>query len=279
LLAGTGNSDLFAVAGIALFLDDSAARRAVERRLSIAVGTSFLIHAIAIALLRGLVPGIYADASGGTGSFALQAMLAGPAIEAAPEEALPVEPTIDRDLLLPPMFDPREPAIDRAPSATAPLPGRSSAPTGQGSPDLSIAVGTIDDPARVGQDYVTQLAQRFPERAQKVPLLLGTPVVVYPPTALERGAEGRVAVLLTLDAEGKIVDSKLITDASLFSSTVLEALKDVNFAPAEIDGKPVAYWSIVEFVFLIGRPGDVARAAPRVARKPAAGPRQPSVGR
>jgi len=278
LFAGAGHSDLFAVTGIALFLDDSAARRADERRLSIAVGASFLIHAIAIALLRGLVPGVYADASGGTGSFALQAMLAGPSIEATgPLDAVSFEPIIDRNLLLPPMANPMEQAIDRASSATAPLPGRSSAPTGQGSPDLSIAVGTIDDPARVGQDYVTQLAQRFPERAQKVPMLLGTPVVVYPQTALERGAQGRVAVLLTLDADGKIVDSKLMSDAPLFSPTVLEALKDVKFAPAEIDGKPVAYWSIVEFVFLTSRTTTAAGAAPRAAGKPA--PRQPSVGR
>lgn len=266
--------------GIALFLDDSATRRTAERRLTLAVGASFLIHAIAIGVLRGLVPAIYLDGSSGASKVvALQAMLAGPSIEAAPPEAIPVEPTIDPDLLLPPLANPMEAATDRAPPTTAPLPGRSYVRAGQGSPEVSIAVGTIDDPARVGPDYVAQLAQRFPERAQKVPLLLGAPVVVYPRAALEHGAEGRIAVLLTLDAVGRIVDSKLIADDPLFGPTALEALRSVQFAPAEIYGQPVPYWAIVEFVFLIGRPDAAPRAAPRVARTLAPPPRQPSVGR
>ncbi len=74
----TGAEGLIAVA-VAIALDDGAARRTAERRLSIAIGISLLLHAITIASLRGLLPTVYSYAQGGAGSFtALQAVLAGP---------------------------------------------------------------------------------------------------------------------------------------------------------------------------------------------------------
>ncbi len=62
-----------------------------------------------------------------------------------------------------------------------------------------------------------------------------------------------MAALLTLDAQGHVVDSTLLPEGGLFAPAVAAALKTADFAPAEIDGKTVPYWAIVEFYFSIAR--------------------------
>jgi outer membrane biosynthesis protein TonB len=257
------------VVTVAIALDDGAIRRGNDRRLSIAIGVSLLIHAITIASLRGLLPTIYTYAPGGAGSFtALQAVLAGPRSEPSPVEPTEPEPAIDPSLLLPPGANPIETARERPPPQTAPTPGGGPASSGPNSPEMSVAVGLIDDPARLGPDYVTRLAQRFPERVSKTPLLLGSPVVMYPAAAIAAGAERRIAALLTLDAGGHIVDAQLVPDDPMFGPVVQEALRNAQFAPAEIDTRTVPYWAILEFVFTLERPR--ASPAPRRAGRASA---------
>ena len=250
---------------IAIALDDGAIRRANDRRLLIAIGVSLLIHAVTIASLRGLLPTIYTYAQGGAGSFtALQAVLAGPRSEPSPSEQPEPEAAIDPSLLLPPGANPIATAIQPPPPQTAPTPGGGPVSSGPNSPDVSIAVGLIDDPARLGPDYVSRLAQRFPERVSKTPLLLGSPIVMYPAAAMAVGAERRIAALLTLDADGRIMDSQLVPDDPMFGPVVQDALRNAQFAPAEIDTRTVPYWAILEFVFTLERPS--APAPRRAAR-------------
>ncbi len=89
--------------------------------------------------------------------------------------------------------------------------------------------------------------------------------MVYPSAALEAGSGGRVAALLTIDVQGRILESTLLPADGLFAPAVANALKTAQFTPAEIDGKPVPYWAIVEYYFSVARP--------------LATPHQPSVGR
>lgn len=273
----TGREGLIAVA-VAIALDDGAIRRAGERRLSIAIGVSLLVHALTIASLRGLLPTIYTYAQGGAGSFTtLQAVLAGPRSEPSPVEQTEPEPAIDPNLLLPPGANPTETAIQQPPPQTAPTPGGGPVRSGPNSPDVSVAVGLIDDPARLGPDYVLRLAQRFPERVSKTPLLLGSPSVMYPAAAMAAGAERRIAALLTLDTNGQIVDSQLVPDDPMFGPVVQEALMNAQFAPAQIGSNTVPYWAIVEFVFMLERPSAPAPRRAAGASAPIA--RQPNVGR
>jgi Gram-negative bacterial TonB protein C-terminal len=277
LFDATGREGLIAVA-VAIALDDGAIRRTGERRLSIAIGVSLLVHAVAIASLRGLWPTIYTYAQGGAGSFTtLQAVLAGPRTEPSLAEQTEPEPAIDPSLMLPPGANPIETAIQRPPPQTAPTPGGGPVRSGPNSPDVSVAVGLIDDPARLGPDYVFRLAQRFPERVSKTPLLLGSPIVMYPAAAMAAGAERRIAALLILDADGRIVDAQLVPDDPMFAPVVQEALKNAQFAPAEVDTRTVPYWAILEFVFTLERPS--APAPSRAARTGAPIARQPNVGR
>jgi len=260
--------------------ENPSARRAGDRRLSIAIAASVVIHALTLAALRGLPATPYTFAEGGVGSFpALQAVLAGPAAQPEQEEPTPPEPMINPQLVQPPVSKPVETLFGRKPVATTPIPGGGPMRPGPASPDVSVAVGTIPDPARLGSDYVARLAQRFPDPVQRVPMLLGAPVVVYPRPALEAGIEGRFAALVTVDPQGKVTDAKMVVDDPLFGPVMLDALKNAEFAPAQYDGNPVTYWAIVEFIFTIGRPASqpsVAQTGPR-SRVPL--PRQPSVGR
>jgi hypothetical protein len=257
--------------------DDGTRARAGERRLSIALGISLLVHAVTIGLLRGVLPAINTYAQGGVGNLpALQAVLAGPKSEPAPEPAAP-EPAIDASLLAPPATNPLETPTQRPPPATAPTFGGGPIRSGSSNPDISIAVGLIDDPARLGPDYLLRLAQRFPERISKPPQLLGSPIVMYPPAAIASGTERRVAALLILDANGKIAESELIPNDPVFGPVVLEALKSAEFTPAEIDTTPVSYWAIVEFVFMLERPS--APPPPKRTTRAATSFRQPNVGK
>jgi TonB family protein len=254
-------------------------RRADERRFSVALGASLVIHALAIATLRGLTPVIYAAPQAGVGAFsALQAVLAGPQTPPPPVEPTAEDVTVP-ELVVPAATQPVVPVPERPPQPSAPLAGSNPARLGPNTPDVSIAVGTLDDPARLGQEFVTRLAQRFPEPVAKVPMLLGSPIVAYPQAALEGGIERRVAVVLTLRADGSIEDMQLAREDPLFGPVVLEALKTVKFAPAEIDGNPVPYWAIVEVVFSLSRPATAPSAARAPARRGLIFPRQPNPGR
>jgi hypothetical protein len=259
--------------------DEARVRAATDRRLSIAIGASLVVHALALAAFHGLPTTPYTFAEGGVGSFpALRAVLAGPAIEVQPEQPLLPEPLIDTVMLAPALIKPVETTFGRTHPQTTPIPGGGPTRPGPASPDVSVAVGTMADPAKLGPDYVAQLAQRFPGPVQVVPMLLGAPVVVYPRAALESGIEGRFAVVVTVDVRGKVVDPKLVVEDPLFGPVMLEALKNAEFAPAQYDGNAVPYWAIVEFIFTIGRATSPSVAsAPTAARARSA--RQPSVGR
>src|SRR6266566_5707982 len=185
-----------------LALDDRTLRRADDRRLSIAVGASLVIHALTIAALRGLVPANYAYPQAGARGFAvLQAVIAEPMIAPGPSETTATDPTVEPTLLLPPAANPVETPDRSPPPKAVPLGGDPYPVTGPASPDMSITLGMIEDSATLGPDYVARLAQRFPEPATKMPMLVSSPSIIYPPGALRSGVERRVRVLLTVGAD------------------------------------------------------------------------------
>lgn len=265
-------------------LDLAARGDASERRLSIAIAISVIFHALVLTAFRGLLPTAYTLTlpQGGIGSFqALQAVLAGPPTEPKPEEPVPLlEPVIaiNPKLVLPPAQIPVQSLFGRTQPATA-LPSGGAATPGAPRNDISVAVGTLSDPALLGPSYVAELAQRFPNPAQKLPLLLGAPVVDYPRAAIERGLQGRFAAVVALDALGRVTEAKLVAEDALFGPAMLDALKHMEFSPAQDGGAGIPYWAIVEFVFTIGRPGS----SPSIAQAPSpdrgARGRRPGSGR
>ncbi len=255
--------------------DRAALRRSEERRLSTAIGASLVIHALTLAVLRGGLPAIHPGPYGGAGGLSALQVLLVSAKEEPPPEPVPAQISVAEptEIRAAPSVEPSAPR----PSEGSRQPASGSESTGKALPEFSIGVGTIDDPAKVGFDFVARLATRFPDRVSKAPTLVGTPVMTYPQAALESGAQRRVAAIVTVLPDGTIRDPQLVRDDPLFGPAVLEALKSVRFSPAEIDGNPVPYWAIVEFVFLIGHPRPAISQAP--ARRGLIFSRQPSAAR
>ena len=243
-------------------VDRRALHRAEERRFSVALGTSLAIHLLAIAALRLGLPMLYASPHTGAGSAAgLQAVILGPS---PPIPTNLIEPdAIFSELVLTPQMHALLPPIEPIAARTGPAIGGNAARLGPNAPGLSIAVGTLADPARLGPVLAGQVARRFPQPVAKLPMLLGSPIVAYPQAALAAGEERRVTALVTLRADGSIEDKQIVGNEPLFGPAVLDALKDVRFAPAEIDGNAVPYWAIVEVVFSIGRPATQPSPAAR----------------
>jgi protein TonB len=240
--------------------------RAVDRRLTLAIGASLVIHALAVASLRGLAPPLPAQDAGTANNFAtLQAVLAGPRTEAEPPKPEPPDAPTPPALFLPPLRAPIETTMRRALPALAPPPGPVQR-SGADRPPVSISVKLIDDPSRLGAEYALALAQKFPRRAAKPPGLLGSLSVAYPRAALDAGAEGSVVALLTLDAQGHVVDATLLPEGGMFAPAVADALKSAAFAPAETDGNAIPYWAIVEFFFTMAHPSASLARQPSVGR-------------
>jgi hypothetical protein len=253
-----------------------------ERRLWVAIGISIVLHALIIAALRGALPRTYSFEGGAGNLPVLQAYIVGAPLQSESDQPQPLEPAataIDPDLVVPPKTEPLESMSGHPPPAAAALPGGKPSSAAPGAPDINVSVGTIADPAQLGPDYVAQLAQRFPNPAQKVPVLLGAPVVDYPRTAIEKGMQGRFAAVVAIDALGKVADARLVIDDPIFGPALLDALKRMEFAPAQDGGNPIPYWAIVEFVFTLGKPEPRPAIVETFARSRPAPQRGRAVGR
>jgi hypothetical protein len=87
----------------------------------------------------------------------------------------------------------------------------------------------------------------------------------YPLEAAREHISARIAAVLTIDAAGKVVpeDTRLVPDDPMFRAAVLAAIAGATFTPAELDGDPMPYWLILEFVFYI----DAARTGTSAAQR------------
>ncbi len=137
---------------------------------------------------------------------------------------------------------------------------------GPPNPYGSVAVGPLGNPEQVSVATAARLAQRFPVRAARPPMPRGAVITGYPLDAARSHISARIAAVLTIDAAGKVVaaETRLVPDDPMFHSAVLAAIDGATFTPGELDGDPMPYWLILEFVFRIDPPaGDSTAAGPR----------------
>lgn len=255
------------------------------QRLWISFGISAGLHAMAIAMLAGLLFPLHAPILTRVGQPSVVEVLLRDSTPAAstPEPAAidrtpvpinnppPVEPAPVSPKLPTPVTESR-PAIarvDPAPAATVPsgypTPNESvpetvadDAPT----PPGDVAIGAAESAEPMGRTQSLRLAQRFPQRIAKPPRLKAPLIVPYPVRAARSWRDARIAALLVIDANGKILETTLSPEDPLFAPTVREALDKAEFLPAEADGVAVSYWVIMEFVFTMrrARPAKVLSA-------------------
>jgi outer membrane biosynthesis protein TonB len=242
-----------------------------------------MLHVIVVLLLIASLPYIRPDTSSPAGVRApLQIAIVNVApIAFVPPPEMPsptaeLPPALPRpEMLPPPPVPPPKPVQEKAPPIPVPPPMPSvpmpplgvSTQTDASSETVSndsppppgdIAAGTVQNLGRIGGIQSMRVAQRFPVSASRAPQLRNPLVVAYPPDAARAHLEARIAALIMVDADGKITETTLHPEEAQFGPSIMDALKNARMTPAEIDGKPVAYWTILEFVFTMRRPA-VAR--------------------
>lgn len=75
--------------------------------------------------------------------------------------------------------------------------------------------------------------------------------LTYPPLAKKRQIEGRVLVCVLIDAEGKVKKVRILESdpPGVFDDTVLQALPQWLFTPAQYRGETVPVWATIPLVF------------------------------
>jgi outer membrane biosynthesis protein TonB len=241
-----------------------------ERPLGVSMLASTLLHVALIALLATAKPTISLLPAWQAMTASIQVDLQHPVVivpEAAQEPVTVISapgpaptpaPTPPKELTA------KVPVPKSAqPSAAATQP--MSIRTGPPNPRGSVAVGLLANPEQVSIAIAGRLAQTFPVRPARAPKLNGAVITAYPIDAARAHQSARIAAVLTVDASGKIVerDTVLSPDDPTFRTAVLSALGDTQFTPAELDGKPIAYWAVLEFVFDIDPQAGAGAAARR----------------
>jgi len=247
--------------------------RASKRRLSWSLAVSLAVHALAIAFLAEMLQSRILSPASRAGmplpinvalvaqrpiAFSAPPEMPQQASELLPAERIPAEksgepkPSASATELPAPT---PQPAVISTPSAGAAVPFEPSIePTpGDAPPPGDVAVGPVNDLDRIGRAQALRLASRFPQPVTKRPLLLDTLTVPYPLRAAFAHRDARIIVLMLVEADGRIVETTLYPDDPFFTPTVLASLRGARFAPADIMGKPVPYWAMMEFVFTMRR--------------------------
>ena len=256
-------------------------RRDAEHRLWVSLAASALTHAVALVVFAGLLLPAPAPVWVKLGEPAVvQVLLAGPQPAAtAPQPETPVEiaepqrpmEPIATPLPAPPppepllelpapvrRTDPRPPAAPSTGAATATAPTPDAIAEDAPVPPGDVAVGAAETADPLGHTQALRLAQRFPQPIARPPQLLEPLVVPYPVRAARGRREARIAALLIIDSDGRVLETTLLPDDPLFAATVQDALASAKFKPAETDARPTSYWLILEFVFTM-RPTSPAR--------------------
>jgi len=247
-----------------------------NQRLWVSFAISAALHGLAIAMLAGLLFPLHAPMLARIGQPSVVEVLLRDStpepstVAPAATDPTPV-PVVDPPAVEPAPVPPKLPIpvtesrsavarIDPAPAAAVhsghPTPNESipetvadDAPT----PPGDVAVGAAESAEPMGRTQSLRLAQRFPQRIAKPPRLKAPLIVPYPVRAARSWRDARIAVLLVVDANGKILETTLSPEDPLFAPTVREALDKAEFLPAEADGAAVSYWVIMEFVFTMRR--------------------------
>jgi TonB family protein len=96
----------------------------------------------------------------------------------------------------------------------------------------------------------------------KAPELVHFVEAVYPPEAAAAGKTASVELLITLDAEGRVSDARVVTPVGDgFDEAALEAVRRFQFTPAEVDGAPAAIQLQYVYNFVL-QPPKVEESAP-----------------
>jgi TonB family protein len=149
--------------------------------------------------------------------------------------------------------------------AKAQTPERRSDPSGQDKPSGSSR--PLPD-RKEGKSEPN--SPEAPQKSEAVaPKLLQFIEAVYPPAALQAGLQARVELEVTIGADGKVIDARVVTGAGHgFDEAALDAVRRFVFEPARVAGKAVPARVRYPYIFEI-------REVPKQPSEPSAEPAVP----
>ncbi|HEX2640919.1 MAG TPA: TonB family protein [Pyrinomonadaceae bacterium] len=75
------------------------------------------------------------------------------------------------------------------------------------------------------------------------------PSPAYPPAALAVGAEGQVAVQITIDENGLVTAASAVSGHPLLRAAAVEAARNATFPPTRLEGRPVKVTGVLVYNF------------------------------
>jgi TonB family protein len=228
------------------------------------LAVSVLIHlllVVCIALIIRAMPAVVAPQNNTPPSLAatLAAVPAAQPVLEMLQELPPPSPFQPMDS--PPQTADSSPVSSAAatPLLHTPLAGISVNPATAVIEEEFAPVGHINNSTGNGRDdfgprLPDQMQERFPEAASVTPTPIGSLSALYPTKAARQGRSMKLSALLMIDAAGNITEARVLPNDPSFAAAIIAALKGARFKPAERAGKPVPYWTVLEFRFKIDGP-------------------------
>jgi TonB family protein len=154
---------------------------------------------------------------------------------AAAAAAAPAEPAPAQAAPAPQLAEPT--ALPTLPPTPVPVP--TAAPT---EPPLAEVARSVPPPAREPEVQRGDLIG--PGTGVMEPVLVAPPRIVYPPIARQQRVEGKVVVLVLVDENGHVADTKLQQGVSqgAVNDAVMAGVKQAKFRAATKNGIPVKMW-------------------------------------
>ena len=231
------------------------------RRPLAALWISLGVHAAVIALVQVAPPAALPGAAPVIEARLVSSQSAPPAVTeppAAPEPETPAEPAHEVPVLAPsaaaealpvappvaaPAAPPEPPAApsrpaEAAPAAPSPEPA-AAPPVARAPAPLATITSSVD------LTYYSTREVDVPPRA------LREVVPEYPYAADRQRQSGKVRLQLKLEADGRVSDIEVVsaTPSDLFEESAVKAFRNVRFAPAQKNGRPVRALVLIEVVY------------------------------
>lgn len=117
-------------------------------------------------------------------------------------------------------------------------------------------IATMIASLAIGQANAQTPEPATPEAVKKTPATVRFTTCakpVWPKEALRKEQTGTVTLSFLIDADGNVSDSKLVKSSGyeLLDNAALEGIRKCRFNPALVDGKPVAVWQQMQYVWTL----------------------------
>lgn len=176
-----------------------------------------------------------------------------PRPEPSPAPPPPRPPPRVRRVAALPAVSARPLASPPAPAAPRPLPrvGLSLGSTVSAGV-FAVGVGntTMGRPAEVAADPAT-VRPLPPARLASAPQPIELPRIPYPAEARKAGVEGRVLLVLRIDAQGAVTSVRVVDAPALLAAAAAEGARRFRFTPALVESQPVETEIRFTYTFLL----------------------------